>query len=489
MRSLRAPAIIVLVALLVVGGVIDRDRDEGAVEEAVGPIQVVPTAGRAGSPPVWYCPTLRLTETTGEADETTGVTVEGTLLLVNPSPVSVAAEVTIQGASSLPELLDVEVGPRSLLELPVADLSTDPVVAAIVESTSDRLVVARELTGVLGTDVAPCLDRIDSEWFVGSGRTAGDADLVLTVFNPLSEDAVVDLEVVTEVETGIVPGASLQGIVIRAGRVRGLDLGQLVRRREVVSARVVVRSGRVAVDRLTTRDGTDGRRGLSVAPAALEPASEWFLPGGRLEAGVRQSLVVHNPGERAAEVDIEVQAPDAFVEPQQRTVPAEDAIVVALDDQIFGIPDGVDHSIVVRTLTEVPVVTDLVTSAVDAAATPELPAIVGGDDGGPGASAAATDWVVPLLTGGAGAESTLIVHNPSGEPVDVEVVRLADGDRVLVSSLTVEPARDARVDLREVDPSRYAVVVSASAPVVVAAGGPPPAASASRWSIAVPVGG
>ncbi|MEO1063099.1 MAG: DUF5719 family protein [Actinomycetota bacterium] len=488
MTSRRAPALIVLVAVLVAGAVRDRDRDEAVADEVVTASQVGPTAGRSGSPPVWYCPTLRLTETTGEDDETTGLTVEGTLLLVNPSPTSIEAEVTVQGGSSLPELLEVEVGARSLVELPVAELNSDPTVAAIVESSSDRLVVARELTGVLGRDVAPCLDRIDSEWYLGSGSTAGDADLVYTVYNPLSEDAVIDLEVVTEVESGVVPGASLQGIVVRAGGVRGLDLGQLVRRREDVSTRLVVRSGRVAVDRLTSRDGTDGRRGMSVAPGTLAPATEWFLPGGRLEPGIRQSLVLHNPGERPAEVDIEVQSGDAFVEPQQRTVPAEDAIVVALDDQVFGIPDGVDHSIIVRGLTDVPVVAELVTSAVEAAAAADLPAIAGGDDGGPGASAAATDWVVPLLTGGADGESSLIVHNPFGEPVDVEVLRLADGDRVVVSTVTIEPARDARIDLREVDPSRYAVVVSASAPVVVAAGGPPPAASASGWTIAVPVG-
>ncbi|MEM8902294.1 MAG: DUF5719 family protein [Actinomycetota bacterium] len=489
MSSRRLPAIVLLAAALIAGAVVDRERDEAVAEEAVDASQVLPVAGRAQSPPVWYCPTLRLTETTGEGDETTGLTVEGTLLLVNPSPSAVEAEVTVRGGSSSPETIDVEVGPRSRVEIPVAEISTDPVVAASVESSSARLVVARELVGILGTDVAPCLDRIDSEWFVGSGSTAGDADLVYTVFNPLSEDAVVDLEVVTEVESGTVPGASLQGIVVRAGRVRGIDVGQLVRRREVVSARVVVRSGRVVVDRLTSRDGTDGRRGVSVAPAALAPASEWFLPGGRIEPGVRQSLVLHNPGDRPAEVDIEVQSADAFVEPQQRTVPAEDSIVVALDEQTFGIPDGVDHSVVVRTLTDVPVVADLAVSAVDAAATADLPAVVGGDDGGPGSSAGATEWVVPLLTGGADAESSLIVHNPSGEPVEVEVVRLADGDRVLVTRLTVEPARDARVDLAEIDPARYSLVVTATAPVVVAGGGPAPVPAASRWSIATPVGG
>ncbi|MEM9712914.1 MAG: hypothetical protein AAGA17_11900, partial [Actinomycetota bacterium] len=239
MSSRRLPAIVLLAAALIAGAVVDRERDEAVAEEAVDASQVLPVAGRAQSPPVWYCPTLRLTETTGEGDETTGLTVEGTLLLVNPSPSAVEAEVTVRGGSSSPETIEVEVGPRSRVEIPVAEISTDPVVAASVESSSARLVVARELVGILGTDVAPCLDRIDSEWFVGSGSTAGDADLVYTVFNPLSEDAVVDLEVVTEVESGTVPGASLQGIVVRAGRVRGIDVGQLVRRREVVSARVV----------------------------------------------------------------------------------------------------------------------------------------------------------------------------------------------------------------------------------------------------------
>ncbi|MEM9035709.1 MAG: DUF5719 family protein [Actinomycetota bacterium] len=487
MNVSRLPALVLVAGALAAGIVIDRSSTEDPVDEVVDIAQVVPVAGRTGSPPVWYCPTLRLTETTGEEGEATGVTVEGTLVLVNPSPMSIDADVTVRGGSSPAELVEVEVPEYSHVELPVADLASDPIVAAVVESSSDRLVVARQVDGVLGRDVVPCLDRIDREWFVASGSTAGDADLVYTVFNPLSEDAVIDLELVTEVETGLVPGASLQGIVVPAGRVRGIDVGQLARRREAVSARIVVRSGRVAVDRVSSRDGTEGRRGLSLAAASLEPAAEWLLPGARLELGVQQSLVIHNPGERPAEVDIEVQATEAFVEPQQRTVPAEDAIVVPIDESTFGVPLGVDHSIVVRTLTEVPVVAELATSAIDAEATESSPALVGGDDAGPGASAAATSWVVPLLDRTALPGASLIVHNPTGEETTVEVVRLADGERVLVTTTTVPAAADIRIALGEVDPARFALVVTASTPVVVAAGGPAPVTSASEWMIAVPV--
>lgn len=481
------PVLVLVAAAIATAVAIDRGAAEVPLDEAVEIAQVVPVAGRSGSPPVWFCPTLRLTETTGEQGEATGVTVEGSLIIVNPSPVPVEAEVTAHGGSSPPETTEVDVPARTTIELPVADLATDPIVAAVVESNSDRLVVARQVEGILGRDVAPCLDRIDREWFMASGSTAGDADLVYTVLNPLSEDAVVDLEVVTEAENGPVPGVSLRGIVVPAGSVRGLDIGQLARRREVVSARVIVRSGRVAIDRVSSRDGTDGRRGLSLAAASLEPAAEWLFPGARLEPGVQQALVIHNPGDRPAEVDIEVQATDAFVEPQQRTVPAVDAVVVAIDESTFGVPVGVDHSIVVRTLTDVPVVTELVTSAVDAAATDTSPAVVGGDDAGPGASAAATEWIVPLLDGTVAPGASLIVHNPTGDDVEVDVIRLADGERVLITATTVPAAADVRIDLSEVDAARYSAVVIASSPVVVAAGGPAPVTSASEWMIAVPV--
>lgn len=485
----RLPIIILIGALAAVGGWADLDpRSVDLIADPIGG-DVLPVSGRQGSPPVWYCPTLRLSEVPLDDGETSGISAEGRLILTNPAPSPASARITVRGPSSPPAVSSLAVPGRSVVEIPAADLGTDPTLAAVVESDSDRLVVARELVGVTGTDIAPCTDRISDDWYLADGSTSVDADLVYVIFNPLSEDAVVDLDIVTDAEVGIVAGASLDGIVIPAGRVRPINVGQLVRRRNSVSARIVVRSGRVSVDRAVSRDGSAGPGGLSVSPGVLAAAETWFVPGGRLEVGVTETVVIHNPGERAAEIDIEVQAPTAPVEPQTRTVPAEEAISVPLDAATFGLDVGVDHSILVRSLTGVPVVVDVGVAAVGGAESVDGLVIPGSIDSGPGATVAEREWVVPLAVNGPEGASTIVIATPFGQPANADVLAFVDGDLVRVATLTVPAAGESRLVLDQVTAERFALVVRADQPIVVGSGGPSPAPMSRGFSIAVPVEG
>lgn len=483
----RLPVIVLIGALAAVGGWADHDERSTSDVTSVETGDVLPVSGRSGSPPVWYCPTLRVSEVPLADGEISGVSAEGQLILTNPAPEPTVARLTVLGPSSPPAVSSVEVPGRSVVEIPAADLGSDPTLAAVVESDSERLVVARELVGVTGSDIAACTDRISDDWYVPNGSTAVDADLVYVIFNPLSEDAVVDLEVVTDAEVGIVAGASLDGIVVPAGRVRPLDMGQLVRRRNDVSARIAVRSGRVSVDRVVTRDGSAGPGGLSISPGALAPAETWFVPGGRLEVGVTETVVIHNPGKRPAEVDIEVQAPSAPVEPQTRTVPAEEAIAVPIDAATFGLDVGVDHSILVRSLTGVPVVVDVAVAAVGGAESTDGSIISGSIDGGFGATVAEREWIVPLAVNRPDGATTIVVATPFGEPANADVLAMIDGELVRVGSLSIPAAGEARFVLDRVSADRFALIVRADQPVMVGSGGPSPAPMSAGFTVAVPV--
>ncbi len=482
---------IVVVALICAGlaaaGVVDAAEDGPAATRLATVGEALPVVGRPGTPPVWFCPTLRTSEVTDAEGTITGAAVEGTLLLSNPAAEPAIAEVSVVSAALPAEAVEVEVPPLGLVELAAEDLGDDVGLAAVVEVDSAQVIVARELTSELGRDIAPCLDRIESDWFVSTGATTADAELLHVVFDPLSEDAVIDLQVVSEAESGLVAGAALDGVVVPAGRSRALDVGELVRRRERVSARLEVRSGRVAVDRVLTRDGSDGRRGLSVAPAARLAAPTWYLPGGRLELGVVEELVVHNPSERPAEIDIEVHADGLDVLPQQRTVAPHDALVVPIDEATFGLPDGVDHSLVVTTLTDTDVVAELAARSVADVEVADGTVIAGGDDAGPGTTSLSTRWIAPLATNTAEGATTIVMHNPGATAADARVIRFGDGRRVQVAEQEIPPASERRVDVSTMSIERASVEVISDVPIAVGAGGPGPVPLSTAWTMAVPV--
>src|SRR5690606_16365391 len=115
-----------------------------------------------------------------------------------------------------------------------------------------------------------------------------------------------------------------------------------------VAATVTARSGRVVAERLQVADGSPRqadasaddssalppRTGLAVDLGTAAPSEVWVHPFGRFAPdGVRQDVVVYNPSDQPAEVDLEVSlGPDAVggVEPFALSLPPRSAQVVHL---------------------------------------------------------------------------------------------------------------------------------------------------------------
>ncbi len=92
--------------------------------------------------------------------------------------------------------------------------------------------------------------------------TQADAVSHLVVYNPLPTDAVVDLSFASEAEAGVYIPPELVGLVVPAANTISIDIGAHVRRRDVLSATVRARLGRVVVDHLQRFDGSSGRVGF-----------------------------------------------------------------------------------------------------------------------------------------------------------------------------------------------------------------------------------
>ena len=70
--------------------------------------------------------------------------------------------------------------------------------------------------------------------------------------------------------------------------------------------------GRLVVDRIQTFDGTEPRpaRASRSASARPTPAEVWVFPDGVVETGITEQIVVFNPTDEVAEVEVEVRLDD-----------------------------------------------------------------------------------------------------------------------------------------------------------------------------------
>jgi hypothetical protein len=150
----------------------------------------------------------------------------------------------------------------------------------------------------------PCPEPRARWWFVGAGAATVTHDTVLTVSNPRSGQAVIDINVFGT--NGPVEGPGLHGVTVPAGSTRVIDLAKSAPSVGDLAVNVVATRGLVAV---TAAD--------RFAPGVVGKAVQEWLPGQSLPstsvtlAGLpanpdRASLVVVNPRQVEAIVSIQV---------------------------------------------------------------------------------------------------------------------------------------------------------------------------------------
>jgi len=327
MRAWRWPARLAIVGALVAGVAVDTQIDgpEPEAIEVQPPILIPePVAGDNGLTSTWFCPTLALDQ--GEFTSS----IDGTLILSNLGAEVLDVVVTYYSPSARAVTVVVDVGPGEVLPLEIDERIGHDRVAAVVEAVGSSLAVSRELTSDLGTDLAACATSAATDWIVAAGDTQRDAAHRIQIFNPFPDDAVIDIVFATEAESGPFVAADLQTAIVPGASVISLDIGEAVRRRDVVSTRLVARSGGVIVDRVQEFSGSEGRFGFEVALGIGASATQWFYPALVLDSGTRALLHVYNPNELAAEIDVAAfsDVPFAGGDPIGLTVAAKDTLVI-----------------------------------------------------------------------------------------------------------------------------------------------------------------
>jgi len=503
-RSSRLAALILLGGAVAAGLTIDAADEDASTGDGGGPLIEAGVAMPAANPAdtlssTWYCAAGSATEdgladhvvlilNPTDADRRAAVTaLRGTIA---PRPVAVAEDAggdttttTVPPESTTTTVIEpppaataVEVPAHSLVRVALRDLVDAPLAGAVVEVDGGEVSVEHEITGEGGRATAPCSTTAAAEWSFPWGVTQRGSRELLVFMNPFPDDATIDVELATD--EGPRESLRFQGFVVPGRSVVGAFVEQDTRRAHV-SAHVHVGSGRVVVDRIQTFDGTDGvREGLTLGLGAPTAAETWMFPDGEVGSGRSEQIVVFNPTDEVAEVEVEVRLDDPesneVPEPYELTIPPSGFSIVGLDQPDEGapegaprrVPDDVPFSVFVRSLNQVPVTAERVTTLQEPSRTLGIGATLG-------SPLAAPTWFFP--GGGATEErhERLIVLNADDEQaVTFSVTAYLDGEQVPIEGLQdlEVPAGGRRaVRLRDHIEAREAVptVVVADGPVVV----------------------
>jgi hypothetical protein len=500
-RSPRLPFIVLLLAAI--GAAVWQARTEddggtaaGAVDADVGPASGMSAVADAGAlASTWYC-----AAGTGDA----GGMADHSIIVFNPSDRSVGVAVTVYGgvlASSSPTTAEAVQAPpapppaargfvlpgRDRVELRLGDLVPAPLVAALVEASGGPVAVEHRVTGPHGVDVGPCASATAPVWHLASGATTRDAREVVVLFNPFPTDAIVDITFDTD--AGSREPVRFQGFPVAAGTVVGVEIGDDVAREAQVSATLRTRAGRVVAERLQEFDGSLGPEGLAVALGVPEASTAWAFPDGAVDDGRTERIVVYNPGDERAEVEVQVlptsDEPAPAPQPFRLSIRAGTFAVVDYGAEDRIVP-GVEHATLVRSTNGVPVVAERATTQVGEPAGDDMAGDEGGDDpdngerggdgddrvrgdvaAGPGAVVAATRWAFPSSTRGEDAGLRFVVFNPDPErSVPVTLLAAANGREAPVDGVRATASPGGRIAL-DADVDWPSWIVEAGAPVVV----------------------
>ena len=332
------------------------------------------------------------------------------------------------------------------------------------------MTVERRVSGAPGADAGLCSSTASPNWSVpvgGTDTTAANAIRreILVFFNPFPADAVLDVRFSTDSGDRGTP-EDFRGFVVPGRGVVAVDLANAdVILSQEVTAEVVARTGRVVVDRLELFAQPGVVTGMALSTGVPTTAESWIFPAGQISATRGELLVVANPGDLPAEVDVEIrpEKADLAPEPFELTVQPHRHVTLnlATEERMQELlAQAASFSIIVRTADGTAVAAERI-----AWVPPGQPGV--GVATSTGTAIAGTTLVADLT--GAQPGSLLTVFNPSTESVaQVEIQILANGAVTTPlgdDEIQIQPGRRFSIPVESLATGEYAVVLRSSVPV------------------------
>lgn len=407
----------------------------------------------------WFCPGA------AAGDGLDGASV----VIANPGDFEITASVNY--FSDVPaEVQNVVVKPRSRLEVDLLRGRTVGVVVPTVEIIGSVGTVEQELTYAAGDVTSQCVSQTSSTWYFADGFTAEGSSQRLVLTNPFPESAVINVAYTTLAGRRV--PAPLQGIILAPQSSRSISLGDAGAQNEArVAVEVVATTGQIVASRMQHYLGA-GRLGYSTSVGLPSGLREWWFTSGRTGPLVSEQLIVFNPSDRAAQVNVSffgegitnglpIDQESSAASPSSTVdIPAGE-IVSINTDSIADLPKG-DHGMVVAVLNDVPVVVEHVLS--QSVGGSSFTAITNGVPSG----LITETWRVPSGLA-KGALNALSILNTTAIDGIFTVAAIGPGGQVNLPSLTNVPLTAAAlVNLNVPEGVNDAeIVITASVPVVV----------------------
>ncbi|MFV0406696.1 MAG: DUF5719 family protein [Propioniciclava sp.] len=308
-----------------------------------------------------------------------------------------------------------------------ATLPTGPTrVTVPVQGAAAAAAVWAESGPDRGLTATSCVSARTDAWFVGA-RSDDGHQAAMELVNLDATDAEVALSLYGP--DGLVPAAGSRGISVPARGSRTVPLGPLVQSADPIAVRVQATVGRVAgFLRVRRWDGSTAL-GADWVPESASPSGLVLVPGVPGGAGER-TLLVTNPGERVAPVEIEILGDTGShqaVGAEDLDVPPGATRVVDLEPGLAGQPG----SVLLRTSGEIAAAVEVSLGgdpeADDRAMLPARDSL---------GEAATAVWPGPTSV-----DRFLVLANPQSDDARVQVaMRQSDGSNVSEESIVI-PAR------------------------------------------------
>jgi len=469
--------LVFVVAVIAAGVVTDHlvHRTAAAAAQTLEP-RLPSLAPASALSSTWFCPATS-SVANGLAD--------GLVVIANPADVPLTGTATLFPSGGTSRTVAVQVAAQSRISLRPGNYVKSSYTATVVQLDGPTGAVEQQIRGSLGESTSPCATSASDHWYFAAGSTDRTDQMLLSLFNPFPGDAVVDLDFSTDI--GPARPADLQGLVVPGQGVVVVNIGDHVRRRQVISTSVSVRSGRIVVDRIQIRapaspvapapTSTSARATNRAGPASAPstpigvtltlgvpaPGRYWVFPDGVTAPGVDERYEFYNPGDGEAHVSLTLVLDRGSADPFDLTVPAHARLTLVVNGE-SRIPPGIAHAGVVQSSNGVGVVVERVISA-------GPPSSHLGISDLTGSPVASPHWVFAAGAANKVQDEWLVAYNPGHTPAHLSVMAYVSGQPLVVDGLQgVEIQPGERVPMRlgdHLSQGNLMLVVDAEAPIVV----------------------